>query len=167
MLSSQMLRGSFQSLGKCLSQRGCKRFCQQPTTFVTLRPNARHAAVAALEAAPAPEAPAAQEAQEAPVYKAYVDFKFVRDNADLIAKNCVDRGAAVNPHTVVQLYEEFVRLQQETDRLRNARNENSSAMKARKGLKKDCLPAGGTPKCPVLLTRLAALGYDMLRVLKS
>lgn len=76
------------------------------------------------------EASAGTQQQEGPVFKAYVDFKFVRDNAELIAQNCVNRGAAVDPNRVVQLYEQFVSLQQETDRVRAARNENSSAMKA-------------------------------------
>lgn len=48
-----------------------------------------------------------------------------------MAQNCRDRAAAADPHRVAQLYEEFVRLQQETDAVRAARNDNSSAMKGK------------------------------------
>lgn len=62
-------------------------------------------------------------------YRAYVDFKFVRDNLDLVKKNCADRMVKADPDQVVSLYDEFVQLTQEADAIRAARNENSSAMK--------------------------------------
>ena len=62
-------------------------------------------------------------------YKAHIDFKFVRDNLDLVKKNCVDRLVKADPDQVVVLYDEFVQLTREADAVRAARNENSSAMK--------------------------------------
>lgn len=69
-------------------------------------------------------------AAEAGGYRAHIDFKFVRDNVDLIRKNCSDRFVtSANPDEVVRLYNEFVELTQEAEAVRAARNENSSAMK--------------------------------------
>lgn len=62
-------------------------------------------------------------------YRAYIDFKFIRDNVDLVKQNCVDRLVKADPDHVVTLYDEFVQLTQEADAVRAARNENSSAMK--------------------------------------
>jgi seryl-tRNA synthetase len=78
------------------------------------------------------QAPASVEStvgQDEAGYRAFIDFKFVRDNVDLVKKNCSDRFVNANPEEVVRLYDEFVRLSQEADAVRAARNENSSAMK--------------------------------------
>lgn len=66
-------------------------------------------------------------------FRAHIDFKFVRDNIDLIKSNCKDRFVSANPEEVVRLYNEFVELTQKADGVRAARNENSSAMKGKLG----------------------------------
>ena len=67
----------------------------------------------------------------APAFKANLDFKFVKDNLQLVADNCKLRNTYADPARVVQLYDEFARLKQECDSLRASRNENSAAMKVR------------------------------------
>jgi len=68
--------------------------------------------------------------EEASAFRAYIDFKFVRDNLDDVARNCTQRAATnANPQEVARLYEEFVRLSKEVDQLRAFRNENSASMK--------------------------------------
>ena len=74
-----------------------------------------------------PKAPAA--AVVAPSFKANLDFKFVKDNVQLVVDNCKARNSNADPVRVVQLYDEFTRLKQESDSLRASRNENSAAMK--------------------------------------
>lgn len=51
------------------------------------------------------------------------------DNVEAVAANCAARLSCADPQRVATLYEEYVAAQQETDRLRAARNENSGAMK--------------------------------------
>lgn len=67
----------------------------------------------------------------APAFKANLDFKFVKDNLQLVADNCKLRNTSADPARVVQLYDEFARLKQECDSLRASRNENSAAMKGK------------------------------------
>lgn len=84
--------------------------------------------------AAAPPAAAAEQQQAPPAqlaFKAQIDFKFVKDNVELLRHNCAVRKAAADPALVAQLYDEFTRLKQETDAVRAARNENSAAMKVR------------------------------------
>lgn len=70
------------------------------------------------------------EESGAPAFRANIDFKFVRDNLDAVERNCAARQAtSANPTEVCRLYEEYLRLTQETDRVRALRNENSAAMK--------------------------------------
>jgi hypothetical protein len=76
-------------------------------------------------------APAATVA--APAFKANLDFKFVKENVQLVADNCKARNASADPARVAALYDEFTRLKQECDSLRASRNENSSAMKVGDG----------------------------------
>jgi seryl-tRNA synthetase len=64
-----------------------------------------------------------------PAFKANLDFKFVKENLALVTDNCKARSASADPARVAQLYDEFTRLKQESDRLRASRNENSAAMK--------------------------------------
>jgi seryl-tRNA synthetase len=66
---------------------------------------------------------------EAPAFRAYIDFKSLRDNVDAAVVNCRNRLSSADPHLVARLYEEFVAAQQEADKLRASRNENSGAMK--------------------------------------
>lgn len=65
----------------------------------------------------------------APSFKANLDFKFVKDNLQLVSDNCKLRNSSADPERVAQLYDEFTRLKQESDALRASRNENSAAMK--------------------------------------
>eukprot|EP00897_Mesotaenium_endlicherianum_P004987 jgi/Mesen1/4516/ME000023S03890 len=72
------------------------------------------AAAGAVEAAaPAPPATpaggAAAEEQERPTWKAHLDFKWMRDNKEAIARNIVARNAKVDVEKVVELYEEFAK----------------------------------------------------------
>ena len=141
-------RVSLQGLGRCVAPRAVRRQCSglgglRPFTTsgggaarggaasASALADAPFPATAPTEAADGtPAAVAAEQQQEqAPTYRAAIDFKFVRDNLELVARNCVERAAAADPARVVALYEEFVRLQQETDAVRAARNENSTAMK--------------------------------------
>ena len=66
-----------------------------------------------------------------PAFKAHIDFRFIRDNVDMMAKNCSVRHTSADPHKVAQLYDEYCKLIQETDTVRALRNENSAAMKGR------------------------------------
>lgn len=70
-----------------------------------------------------------EKSGDAHVVKAYIDFKFVRDNVDLVAQNCVARASSADPHEVARLYGDFLDLSQQVDKIRATRNENSAAMK--------------------------------------
>lgn len=50
---------------------------------------------------------------------------------DLLTSNCANRNAEAHPQKVAELYDAYVALQQETDALRSARNDNSNAMKGK------------------------------------
>lgn len=120
------------------------------------RPGAAAAAAVELQAeVPPASAQQASGPAEPPAFRAFIDFKFVRDNVEAVAANCRNRLSTADPHLVAQLYEEYVKAQQETDRLRAARNENSSAMKVG-GLPPPLppvLPAAGllhAARCPAL-----------------
>ncbi|KAI8471369.1 MAG: hypothetical protein J3K34DRAFT_417403, partial [Monoraphidium minutum] len=67
----------------------------------------------------------------APAFKANLDFKFVKENLQLVTDNAKSRNSNADPARVVQLYDEFARLKQECDSLRASRNENSAAMKGK------------------------------------
>jgi hypothetical protein len=82
---------------------------------------------ASLATAPAQDSNANTQTQES--YRAHIDFKFVRDNIDLVRENAKNRLVNASPDEVVRLYDEFVSLTQESDAVRAARNENSSQMK--------------------------------------
>lgn len=77
------------------------------------------------------EAPAKQDEEQS--FRAHIDFKFIRDNLDLITQNCRDRHVVADPEKVVHLYNDYLELVQEADGLRAARNENSTAMKKKLG----------------------------------
>lgn len=93
-------------------------------SFVAARP-----AAAAVEVAEQASTSGQQQPVEGPAYRAYIDFKSLRDNVEAVAANCRNRLSKADPHLVARLYEEYVGAQQETDKLRAARNENSGAMK--------------------------------------
>lgn len=59
-----------------------------------------------------------------------LDIKFIRENIDSVRENIAQRGVKnANPDTVLALYEDRVQLIQETEGLRQERNENSQKMK--------------------------------------
>lgn len=62
-------------------------------------------------------------------YRAYIDFKFIRENVDLVKQNAKNRLVNASPDEVVRLYDEFIALTQEADAVRAARNDNSAQMK--------------------------------------
>lgn len=64
-----------------------------------------------------------------PAYKVPLDFKFIRDNVQMLTENCRLRNSSADPALVAQLYEDFLQLKAESEALRASRNENSAAMK--------------------------------------
>ena len=147
-MASVLLRGP----ARCLSRTLISRLSR--STGVSIRPGYRAPLYSSATTAPSPVAEASassaptsatapgehastsppnadqHEAPTAAAFKAFVDFKFIRDNLDTVTANCTARQATTaNPHEVVRLYEEYLRLTQETDRVRAARNANSAAMK--------------------------------------
>lgn len=149
-MTSQLLRGTLRCLQAGPARAGLRRAAQQwcggPTLARGLAASRLQAAAAVVEA---PEAgAAAPPPHDAPVaYRAFVDFKFVRDNVDAVAANARNRLSSADPHLVASLYEQYVAAQQETDKLRAARNENSSAMKVCGGRQP---PAAGACRLPPL-----------------
>ncbi len=142
-MTSTLLRCTLASL-RLQGRAGLRRAAQQWWGGAAARPLsssrvpgwvAAAAAVEVQQAEASAAATAQQQAQppaaapEAPAYRAHIDFKFVRDNVEAVAANCTARLSSADPHLVAQLYEQYVAAQQETDKLRAARNENSSAMK--------------------------------------
>jgi seryl-tRNA synthetase len=131
----------------CLSRAAARHVCRGHTT--PLMSTSRHTYIITkrnhpiliqrsngrLYAAQAPveATPKISGQEEDTGYRAYIDFKFVRDNLDLVKQNCADRLVKADPGQVVSLYDEFVQLTQEADAVRAARNENSSAMKQKLG----------------------------------
>jgi hypothetical protein len=133
-MTSQLVRCTLVSLRQAPARTGLRRAAQQWWgSSILARPFTSSRAVAASAAAvvDAPDASTSQQGAPAqgPAYRAFVDFKFVRDNVEAVAANCRNRLSTADPQLVARLYEEYVRAQQETDKLRAARNENSSAMK--------------------------------------
>ncbi|CAD7703066.1 unnamed protein product [Ostreobium quekettii] len=66
---------------------------------------------------------------DGPAFKAYIDFKAIRENLEEVRDNCRRRNSGADPDLVVSLYNEFVEVSRECDRARAARNENSKSMK--------------------------------------
>lgn len=64
-----------------------------------------------------------------PFFKAYLDFRFVKSNLDLLRKNVKDRNSSADPDVVAKLYDVWVRLLEELERVRADRNANAKAMK--------------------------------------
>lgn len=125
-----------------LSQAGSRTaLLQQAVCSRSMRaalPLTRRAAATAASATEAPPAAAESSpassgvaAYSAPAYKVNLDFKFIRDNLQLVSDNCKIRDSAADPALVAQLYDDYVKLKSESDNLRSSRNENSSAMKVR------------------------------------
>eukprot|EP00210_Caulerpa_lentillifera_P002936 g2803.t1 len=68
---------------------------------------------------------------EIPLYKAYLDFKFIQENVELLKENCWRRKAQANPETVAKLYTQYLTAKQNCEQLRAQRNENTKSMKGK------------------------------------
>lgn len=88
----------------------------------------------------------ARAAAAAPAYKVPLDFKFIRDNVDLVAANAAARNAACDAALVAALYDEWLAAKAHAETLRAERNENAAAMKVRAALgARDAAPATARP----------------------
>ncbi|CAL4979846.1 unnamed protein product [Urochloa decumbens] len=66
-----------------------------------------------------------------PQWKASIDFKWIRDNRDAVADNIRSRNSAANLDLVLELYDEYLALQKEVERLRAERNAVANKMKGK------------------------------------
>ncbi|KAI4996078.1 hypothetical protein ZWY2020_041176 [Hordeum vulgare] len=66
-----------------------------------------------------------------PQWKAAIDFKWIRDNRDVVATNIRNRNSAANLDVVLQLYDRYLALQKEVERLRAERNAVANKMKGK------------------------------------
>ncbi|CAN6381768.1 unnamed protein product [Urochloa humidicola] len=66
-----------------------------------------------------------------PQWKAAIDFKWIRDNRDAVADNIRSRNSAANLDLVLELYDEYLALQKEVERLRAERNAVANKMKGK------------------------------------
>ncbi|XP_020100594.1 serine--tRNA ligase, chloroplastic/mitochondrial isoform X1 [Ananas comosus] len=78
---------------------------------------------------------AAQEEQKVtaakPQWRAAIDFKWIRDNKDAVAANIKNRNSTANLELVLELYEKFLNVQKEVERLRAERNIVANKMKGK------------------------------------
>ncbi|KAJ1276349.1 hypothetical protein BS78_05G208000 [Paspalum vaginatum] len=66
-----------------------------------------------------------------PQWKAAIDFKWIRDNRDTVADNIRSRNSDANLDLVLELYEQYLALQKEVERLRAERNAVANKMKGK------------------------------------
>ncbi|XP_023524142.1 serine--tRNA ligase, chloroplastic/mitochondrial isoform X2 [Cucurbita pepo subsp. pepo] len=78
-----------------------------------------------------PTATAGEEIVAKPQWKASIDFKWIRDNKDLVAANIENRKSGANLELVLQLYDKMLNLQKEVERLRAERNMVANKMKGK------------------------------------
>jgi len=64
-------------------------------------------------------------------WKAAIDFKWIRDNRDAVADNIRSRNSAANLDLVLELYDQYLALQKEVERLRAERNAVANKMKGK------------------------------------
>lgn len=57
------------------------------------------------------------------------DIKYIKDNAELVKKNAIDRNVKIDVDKILSLYDKKVSTQIKTDGLRQKRNDNSLKMK--------------------------------------
>ncbi|XP_022133431.1 serine--tRNA ligase, chloroplastic/mitochondrial isoform X1 [Momordica charantia] len=84
----------------------------------------------ALQADP-PTTIAGEEKVAKPQWRASIDFKWIRDNRDLVAANILNRKSGVDLELVLQLYDKMLNLQKEVERLRAERNAVANKMKGK------------------------------------
>ncbi|XP_010916662.1 serine--tRNA ligase, chloroplastic/mitochondrial isoform X1 [Elaeis guineensis] len=66
-----------------------------------------------------------------PQWRAAIDFKWIRDNKDVVAANVKNRNSSADLELVLELYEKFLSLQKEVERLRAERNIVANKMKGK------------------------------------
>ncbi|XVE55535.1 hypothetical protein DITRI_Ditri03aG0166600 [Diplodiscus trichospermus] len=66
-----------------------------------------------------------------PQWKAAIDFKWIRDNKELVAVNIKNRNSNANLELVLELYDKMLNLQKEVERLRGERNNVANKMKGK------------------------------------
>ncbi|CAD6256237.1 unnamed protein product [Miscanthus lutarioriparius] len=66
-----------------------------------------------------------------PQWKAAIDFKWIRDNRDAVADNIRSRNSTANLDLVLELYDQYLALQKEVERLRAERNAVANKMKGK------------------------------------
>nr|CAD1822548.1 unnamed protein product [Ananas comosus var. bracteatus] len=64
-------------------------------------------------------------------WRAAIDFKWIRDNKDAVAANIKNRNSTANLELVLELYEKFLNVQKEVERLRAERNIVANKMKGK------------------------------------
>jgi len=69
--------------------------------------------------------------KEAPKWRAAVDFKYIRDNAEAVQANADVRKAQVDVARVVTLYDQWLEVKGSADDLRAARNASAAKMKGK------------------------------------
>ncbi|PIN03767.1 Seryl-tRNA synthetase [Handroanthus impetiginosus] len=68
---------------------------------------------------------------KAPQWKAAIDFKWIRDNKEAVAANIKNRNSNANLNLVLEIYDKFLNLQKEVERLRAERNVVANKMKGK------------------------------------
>ncbi|KAK1286624.1 Serine--tRNA ligase [Acorus calamus] len=64
-------------------------------------------------------------------WRAAIDFKWIRDNRDAVAANIKNRNSNANLDLVIELYEKYLALQKEAERIRGLRNVVANKMKGK------------------------------------
>ncbi|KAL6012147.1 Serine--tRNA ligase, chloroplastic/mitochondrial [Asimina triloba] len=73
----------------------------------------------------------AEEEKAKPQWRAAIDFKWIRDNKEVVAANIKNRNSNANLELVLDLYEKLISLQREVDRIRGERNVVANKMKGK------------------------------------
>ncbi|KAK4413991.1 Serine--tRNA ligase, chloroplastic/mitochondrial [Sesamum alatum] len=68
---------------------------------------------------------------KAPQWKAAIDFKWIRENKEAVAANIKNRNSTANLDLVLELYDKFLNVQKEVERLRAERNVVANKMKGK------------------------------------
>ena len=84
-----------------------------------------------------------------PIFRAHIDFQALKANLPRHIQNVKDRNSNAKPEKVVELYDQWVHLLGDVERLRAERNANAKSMKARPTA---CLYNVQCLACPPLLS---------------